>query len=80
MIAIRKRGGWKPFGTPQRPQNHGKTATEEADQDADHDDEDDGDDYKILTDEADQKPDHDDISNRNVHKKDILHKYMFTHL
>ena len=40
IIAIVKIGGWKPFGTPHRPQNHGKTATGEADQDADHDNDD----------------------------------------
>ena len=41
ITAIRKKSGWKPLGTPQRPQNHGKIATDEADQDTDHDDDDD---------------------------------------
>ena len=67
MIVIRKRGGWKPFGTPHQPQNHGKTATDEADQDTDHDEEDD-DDVDVDNDDADIAEDGDDLDCRIMAK------------
>ena len=74
MIAIRKIGGWKPFGTPQRPQNHGKTATDEADQDTDHDDDDNENiDNDVDHDDADIA-DGDDLDSRIMAKLQPIRK------